>query len=87
MVEPAGLDWVGNTNELNAAYAADGYARVHGAGALITTFGPGELSALCGIGGSYCEQVPVLHIVGYPSSKAQSKRVIMHHTLGDGKYE
>jgi len=26
-------------NELNAAYAADGYARVKGLGALITTFG------------------------------------------------
>jgi hypothetical protein len=30
------LTWVGNANELNAAYAADGYARVHGAGALVS---------------------------------------------------
>lgn len=29
-VEPAGLKWVGNCNELNAGYAADGYARVKG---------------------------------------------------------
>ncbi|KAH9843324.1 putative TPP enzyme family protein [Teratosphaeria destructans] len=35
-----GLNWIGNTNELNAAYAADGYARVrHGAGCLVTTHG------------------------------------------------
>jgi pyruvate decarboxylase len=41
------LTWVGNANELNAAYASDGYARVKGGpAALITTFGVGELSAL-----------------------------------------
>lgn len=41
------LQWVGNANELNAAYASDGYARVKGnLAVLITTFGVGELSAL-----------------------------------------
>ncbi|KAJ2982544.1 hypothetical protein NUW58_g6419 [Xylaria curta] len=30
-----GLEWVGNCNELNAAYAADGYARVKGMGAIL----------------------------------------------------
>lgn len=33
------LEWVGNANELNAAYAADGYARMNGLAALVTTFG------------------------------------------------
>jgi hypothetical protein len=38
---------VGNANELNASYAADGYSRVKGGlGVVITTFGVGELSAL-----------------------------------------
>ncbi|KLO01874.1 hypothetical protein ABN09_13945, partial [Morganella morganii] len=45
--------WIGNCNELNAAYAADGYARIKGAAALSTTFGVGELSAINGIAGSY----------------------------------
>ncbi|KXJ90363.1 Thiamin diphosphate-binding protein, partial [Microdochium bolleyi] len=40
-VEPSGLHWVGNCNELNAAYSADGYARVKGLSAVITTFGVG----------------------------------------------
>jgi thiamine pyrophosphate-dependent acetolactate synthase large subunit-like protein len=31
--------WVGCANELVAGYAADGYARVKGIGALLTTFG------------------------------------------------
>ena len=47
------LRWIGSCNELNAAYAADGYARVRGFAALCTTFGVGELSALNGLAGSY----------------------------------
>ncbi|ECG1194883.1 indolepyruvate decarboxylase [Salmonella bongori] len=80
------LRWVGCANELNAAYAADGYARMSGAGALLTTFGVGELSAINGIAGSYAEYVPVLHIVGAPCSDAQQRGELMHHTLGDGDF-
>ncbi|EAU1469699.1 alpha-keto acid decarboxylase family protein [Salmonella enterica] len=80
------LRWVGCANELNAAYAADGYARISGAGALLTTFGVGELSAINGIAGSYAEYVPVLHIVGAPCSAAQQRGELMHHTLGDGDF-
>lgn len=78
--------WVGCANELNAAYAADGYARVTGAGALLTTFGVGELSALNGLAGSFAEYVPVLHVVGAPCSGAQRRGELMHHTLGDGDF-
>jgi pyruvate decarboxylase len=30
--------------------------------------------------------VPVLHIVGYPSTVQQKMRPLLHHTLGDGRY-
>ena len=76
------IEWVGNANELNAAYASDGYARVKGTLAvLITTFGVGELSALCGVAGSLAERLPVLHIVGAPGSEMQKNRSLLHHTL------
>lgn len=81
------LCWVGCANELNAAYAADGYARVHGAGALLTTYGVGELSALNGIAGSFAEYVPVLHIVGAPGTGSQQRGELLHHTLGDGHFD
>ena len=80
------LGWVGCANELNAAYAADGYARIKGAGALLTTYGVGELSALNGVAGSYAEHVPVLHIVGAPCTGAQQRGELLHHTLGDGDF-
>jgi alpha-keto-acid decarboxylase len=81
------LRWVGGANELNAGYAADGYGRLRGMAALVTTFGVGELSAANAIAGSYAERVPVVHIVGGPSKDTQGARRIVHHTLGDGDFE
>ncbi|MCU4978473.1 alpha-keto acid decarboxylase family protein [Bacillus cereus] len=81
------LKWIGNCNELNAAYAADGYARIKGIAALITTFGVGELSAINGIAGSYAENVPVIKITGTPPTKVMENGAIVHHTLGDGKFD
>ncbi|KAF2796696.1 pyruvate decarboxylase [Melanomma pulvis-pyrius CBS 109.77] len=78
-----GLRWVGNANELNAAYAADAYCRIKGCpGVLVTTMGVGELSALNGIAGAYTEQVKVIHIVGTTSTTAQRNRLMIHHSLG-----
>ncbi|MCJ8013009.1 alpha-keto acid decarboxylase family protein [Paenibacillus sp. KQZ6P-2] len=87
VIEYEGIDWVGNCNELNAAYAADGYARVNGIAALITTFGVGELSAINGIAGSYAENVPVVKITGLPTTKVINDGLYVHHTLGDGKFD
>jgi indolepyruvate decarboxylase len=80
------LRWIGCSNELNAAYAADGYARINGLGALCTTYGVGELSAINGIAGAYAEHLPVFHLVGTPNISVQSARALMHHTLGNGEY-
>ncbi|KAG5220735.1 Pyruvate decarboxylase [Salix suchowensis] len=98
-----------NSNELNAAYAADGYARVksNSIGVILTTFGVGELSAMNGIAGgeyshfisyrsesecfasflAFSEMVPVLHIVGVPSTVQQKSKPMLHHTLGDGRFD
>jgi indolepyruvate decarboxylase len=81
------IRWVGCCNELNAAYAADGYARINGVGALCTTYGVGELSALAGVAGSYAEHLPIFHLVGMPNRATQSSRRAMHHTLGNGEYD
>ncbi|KAF2793735.1 pyruvate decarboxylase [Melanomma pulvis-pyrius CBS 109.77] len=85
-IPKVGLHWVGNCNELNAGYAADGYARVKGISAIVTTFGVGELSAVNAIAGAYSEYVPVVHIVGYPSTAAQKNGMLLHHTLGNGDF-
>ncbi|EHJ46991.1 Pyruvate decarboxylase [Solidesulfovibrio carbinoliphilus subsp. oakridgensis] len=81
------IRWVGCCNELNAAYAADGYARIKGRAALCTTYGVGELSALCGVAGAYTEHLPVIHLVGMPGVSTQRARRIVHHTLGTGEFD
>lgn len=85
-VEPSGLFWVGNSNELNAGYAADGYSRIRGIGALVTTFGVGELSAINAIAGAFAERAPVVHIVGTPDRATQDGRATVHHTFNDGNF-
>ncbi|QIC16243.1 alpha-keto acid decarboxylase family protein [Providencia vermicola] len=85
--ESTNMRWIGNCNELNAAYAADGYARIKGVAALSTTFGVGELSALNGIAGSYAEHLPIFHLVGMPTSGVQKNHRLVHHTLGNGDFD
>jgi indolepyruvate decarboxylase len=84
--DPA-LNWIGCTNELNAAYAADGYARIKGVGAVCTTYGVGELSAINAIAGSYAEHLPVFHLVGMPNMATRAGRKLVHHTLGTGEFD
>ncbi|MFE7123420.1 alpha-keto acid decarboxylase family protein [Streptomyces sp. NPDC057617] len=86
VMEHPRIEWVGNANELGAAYAADGYARVRGVGALLTTFGVGELSAINGVAGSYAEYVPVVHLVIGPSTATERAGALVHHTAGDGDF-
>ena len=80
------LGWVACANELNAAYAADGYARVYGASILSTTYGVGELSAINGVMGAKSQRLPVFFIVGSPSTQIQRQGLVTHHTLGDGVF-
>ncbi|KAF7195991.1 Pyruvate decarboxylase [Pseudocercospora fuligena] len=97
-IQPGVPRWIGNANELCAGYAADGYARAAAlarrnriaaprVGALFTTYGVGELSAINAVAGSYAESVPVVHMVGTPSRVQWQKSpgACIHHTLGDGR--
>lgn len=79
--------WIGCTNELNAGYAADGYARIKGYGAVITTYGVGELSAINAIAGSYAESVPVVMIAGVPATKFIKNNTLIHHNFEQPDYQ
>jgi indolepyruvate decarboxylase len=84
----APLAWIGSSNELNAAYAADGYARVgRTMAAVVTTYGVGELSAMNGIAGAFAEDVPVVCVVGMPATGALGSGALLHHSLLDGDHE
>jgi len=81
------IRWIGCSNELDAAYAADGYARVRGCSMLMTTYAVGELSALNGVMGAKAERSCVFHVVGMPTMRNQRVRKVIHHTFGDGQFQ
>jgi indolepyruvate decarboxylase len=80
------LKWIGACSELNASYAADGYARLNGLGALLVTNGVGALSALNGVAGAYSEHVPVVCIAGSIPLRSIDRGLGMHHTMADGTW-
>ncbi|HEV8001817.1 MAG TPA: thiamine pyrophosphate-binding protein [Planctomycetaceae bacterium] len=87
VVRSKSVKWIGCSNELDAAYAADGYARVRGCSMLMTTYAVGELSALNGVMGAKAERSCVFHIVGMQTMRQQRVHKITHHTLGDGVFQ
>uniref|UniRef100_A0A7N0TGP5 pyruvate decarboxylase n=1 Tax=Kalanchoe fedtschenkoi TaxID=63787 RepID=A0A7N0TGP5_KALFE len=82
LIDEPGLSNIGCCNELNAGYAADGYARIRGVGACVVTFTVGGLSVLNAIAGAYSENLPVLCIVGGPNTNDFGTNRILHHTIG-----
>jgi pyruvate decarboxylase len=50
----------------------------------VTKCGVGELSVVNAIAGAFSEYVPVIHIVGTPSAAAQTKDMLLQHTLSNG---
>ncbi|XP_015874585.2 pyruvate decarboxylase 2 [Ziziphus jujuba] len=82
LIAEPGLKNIGCCNELNAGYAADGYARARGVGACVVTFTVGGLSVLNAIAGAYSENLPVICIVGGPNTNDYGTNRILHHTIG-----
>ncbi|PKA62703.1 Pyruvate decarboxylase 4 [Apostasia shenzhenica] len=82
LIAEPGLKNIGCCNELNAGYAADGYARAKGVGACVVTFTVGGLSILNAIAGAYSENLPVICIVGGPNTNDYGTNRILHHTIG-----
>ena len=80
------LEFISCCNELNASYAADGYARAHGAAALLVTYSVGALSAVNGVAGNYAEDLPVIVISGGPNTHSEPENQILHHSLGEVRY-
>src|SRR5512136_1682057 len=77
------LAWVGTCNELNAGYAADGYARMNGIGAAVVTYGVGGFSILNAVAGAFAEKVPLVLISGAPPARRREAGAMVHHLVAD----
>jgi indolepyruvate decarboxylase len=87
MLENTDLSMIGCCNELNAGYAADGYARANGAAAMLVTYSVGGLSAINAVAGQYAEDLPVVVISGGVNTNSEQENQILHHTLGEVRYD
>ena len=81
------LKMIGCCNELNAGYAADGYARSNGVAAFVVTYSVGGLSVVNAVACAYAEDLPVLVIVGGINSDSGPQDRLIHHALGEVRYD
>jgi pyruvate decarboxylase len=82
------LEFIGCCNELNAGYAADGFARATGGpAAVVVTYSVGGLSVLNAVAGAYAEDLPVIAISGGPNSNSEAEYEFLHHTIGKVDYD
>ncbi|NQW70660.1 MAG: pyruvate decarboxylase [Betaproteobacteria bacterium] len=78
-----GLRMISCCNELNAGYAADGYARTSGFSAAVVTYTVGGLSLINAVAGAYGDDLSLLAISGGPNSNDARDHHRIHHTIGE----
>jgi len=81
------IQHIGTTREDTAAFAADGYARCTGMGALAVTYGVGALNTVNAIAGAYAESSPVVVISGAPGVREQRDDPLIHHRFGPFSFQ
>jgi len=75
------LKIVTTCDEQGAGFAADGYARVRGMGAVCITYCVGGLKVVNPIAGAFAEKSPVVVISGAPGMNERDKNPLLHHKV------
>lgn len=83
MLQDSPVEVIGTTNEAAAGYAADGYARINGLGAVCVTYCVGGLSLCNSIAGAFAEKSPVIVISGSPGISERQHNPLLHHKVRD----
>jgi indolepyruvate decarboxylase len=81
MLEESPLQLVGTATELGAGFAADGYARVNGIGAVCVTYAVGGLNLANATACAYAEKSPVIVISGAPALRERKPNLFLHHMV------
>lgn len=83
MLEDSSVEVIGTTNEAAAGYAADGYARINGLGAVCVTYCVGGLSLCNAVAGAFAEKSPLIVISGSPGIGERQRNPLLHHKVRD----
>ncbi len=82
----SGMELVITASDLEAGYAADGFARMKGLGVCSVTSGVGTMSLLAPIAGAFVERVPVVVVNGGPTPEdlelQQHEGTLFSHSTG-----
>ena len=81
------IQHIGTTREDTAAFAADGYARCHGLGCVVVTYGVGALNLVNPVAGAFAESSPVIVISGAPGVDEQQNDPLIHHKFGPFNFQ
>jgi TPP-dependent 2-oxoacid decarboxylase len=86
LIAQPGLRMIGCCNELNAGYAADGYARATaGLSVVVVTYMVGGLSVINAAAGAYSDDLPLLVVSGGPNTLDAPANHRVHHTIGEAE--
>ena len=80
-IDQSPIKLVTMTHEPGVGFAADAYARLHGLGLALVTYGVGGLNMVNSIGCAYAEKSPVIVVSGSPSLIERSGSPLVHHTV------
>ena len=83
MLEKSPIRLIGCTREDCAGFAADGYARVNGIGAVCVTYCVGGLSLCNSVACAYAEKSPVVVVSGSPGLRERFNNPLLHHRVKD----
>jgi indolepyruvate decarboxylase len=75
------IDFIGNTDENHAGFAADAHARCKGIGCVVVTYNVGALKITNAVACAYAERSPVVIISGSPGMKERGEGVLLHHMV------
>jgi TPP-dependent 2-oxoacid decarboxylase len=81
LLQRSKLRIVNTCDEQGAGFAADGYARVHGLGAVCVTYCVGGLKVTNTTAEAFAEKSPVVVISGAPGVKEREKNPLLHHKV------
>ncbi|CDM28543.1 hypothetical protein DTO013E5_1008 [Penicillium roqueforti] len=81
----AALGCVTHRSDLSVGLVADGYARVKGIAAVISSFENMSPSVPTAIAASYRDRIPVVLVIGTPERKVQAQASKFHHSFFDAQ--
>jgi len=75
------IKFLNTSDEQGAGFAAEGYARVAGLGAVVVTYAVGSLKVANATAQAYVERSPVVVIAGAPGLKERAQHPLLHHRV------